>query len=107
MPANNTKVVITGAGAVSPYGAGVAALWDGILAGRGCMHTVLELEALPMVKTKVAATVPEMDFSYIPRRDRRSMSRMALYAYAAAQEALRHAGYEAAPQGLGFLWAPP
>ncbi|WP_428081290.1 beta-ketoacyl-[acyl-carrier-protein] synthase family protein [Candidatus Avelusimicrobium alvi] len=103
MPANNTKVVITGAGAVSPYGAGVAALWDGILAGRGCMHTVPELEALPMVKTKVAATVPEMDFSYIPRRDRRSMSRMALYAYAAAQEALRHAGYEAAPQGLGFF----
>ena len=56
-----------------------------------------------MVKTKVAATVPEIDFSYIPRRDRRSMSKMAKYAYAAAREALQSAGYETAPQGLGFF----
>lgn len=98
-----TKVVITGAGATSPYGAGVKALWEGLKAGRGCMHPVEALQSLPMVKTKVAATVPEMDYSYIPRRDRRSMSRMALYAYAAAKEALLQAGYEKAPQGLGFF----
>lgn len=103
MQKNEPKIVITGAGAVSPYGAGVPALLDGLFSGRGCMHTVPELEVLPMVKTKVAATVPEMDFSYIPRRDRRSMSRMAKYAYAAAKEALLSAGYEAAPQGLGFF----
>lgn len=99
----HTKIVITGAGAISPYGARVTALTDGLFEGRGCTHTVPELEGLPMVKTKVAATVPEMDFSYIPRRDRRSMSRMAKYAYAAAQEALKSAGYETAPQGLGFF----
>lgn len=98
-----TKVVITGAGATSPYGVGVKALWEGLKAGRGCMHLVEALQALPMVKTKVAATVPDMDYSYIPRRDRRSMSRMALYAYAAAKEALLQAGYEKAPQGLGFF----
>jgi len=98
-----TKVVITGAGAVSPYGAGVDALCGGLFEGRGCMHPVPELEALPMVKTKVAATVPAADYSYIPRRDRRSMSLMAKYAYAAAREALQSAGYEAAPQGLGFF----
>lgn len=103
MQKQDTKVVITAAGAVSPYGAGVAALAEGLFEGRGCMHTVPELEALPMVKTKVAATVPEMDFSYIPRRDRRSMSRMAKYAYAAAKEALQAAGYETAPAGLGFF----
>lgn len=97
------KVVITGLGAVSPYGAGVPTLLDSLFTGKGCMHTVPELEALPMVKTKVAATVPEMDFSYIPRRDRRSMSRMAKYAYAAAREALQSAGYETAPQNLGFF----
>lgn len=97
------RVVITGMGAVSPFGAGVEALWNGLAAGTGCMHTVPELEALPMVKTKVAATVPEMDFSYIPRQARRSMSRMAFYAYAAAQEALRQAGYTTPPDGLGFF----
>ena len=98
-----TKVVITGAGATSPYGVGVTALWEGLKAGRGCMHLVEALQSLPMVKTKVAATVPDIDYSYIPRRDRRSMSRMALYAYAAAKEALLQAGYEKAPQGLGFF----
>ena len=100
---SNPKVAITAMGAVSPYGAGVPALLDGLFAGESCCHTVAELEALPMVKTKVAVTVPEMDFSYIPRRDRRSMSRMAKYAYAAAQETLKSAGYDTPPQGLGFF----
>jgi len=51
-----TKVVITGAGATSPYGVGVTALWEGLKAGRGCMHLVEALQSLPMVKTKVAGT---------------------------------------------------
>ncbi len=100
---DSSKVVVTGMGAVSPYGAGCQALLDGLFNSKGCMHPVSELEALSMVKTKVAATVPEMDFSYIPRRDRRSMSRMAKYAYVAAREALVSAGYGIAPENLGFF----
>ena len=84
----HTKVVITGMGAVSPYGNGVAALWNGLVQNKNCMRRVAELEALPMVKTKVAATVPEADYSYIPRKDRCSMGKMGFYAYAAAKEAL-------------------
>ena len=100
---DSNAVVITGMGAVSPYGSGVETLWNGLLTAQNCMHTVKELEALPMVNTKVAATVPQTDYSAIPRKYRRSMSRMGLYAYAAAQEALRQAGYEAAPDKLGFF----
>lgn len=100
---DSNAVVITGMGAVSPYGAGVATLWEGLLSARNCMHTVKELEDLPMVNTKVAATVPPTDYSFIPRKFRRSMSRMGLYAYQAAQEALRQAGYENAPDKLGFF----
>lgn len=100
---DSNTVVITGMGAVSPYGAGVAALWEGLSSRKNCIHTVKELEDLPMVNTKVAATVPETDYSFIPRKHRRSMSRMGLYAYCAAQEALRHAGYETAPEKLGFF----
>lgn len=99
----NPTVVITGTGAVSPYGMGTQPLLEGLFSGKGCMHTVPELEALPMVKTKVAATVPEADYSFIPRRDRRSMSRMAKYAYCAAREALKTAGYDTPPKGLGFF----
>ncbi len=97
------KVVITGMGAVSPYGTGVKPLWEGLASGANCIHTVPELEALPMVNTKVAATVPAMDYSFILRKYRRSMSRMGLYAYCAAQEALHQAGYETAPENLGFF----
>ncbi len=100
---DSNAVVITGMGAVSPYGAGVQTLWEGLLSAKNCIHTVQELEALPMVNTKVAATVPEMDYSFIPRKYRRSMSRMGLYAYCAAQEALKQAGYEIAPEQLGFF----
>ena len=100
---DSNTVVITGMGAVSPYGAGVQTLWEGLLSAQSCMHTVKELEALPMVSTKVAATVPDADYSFIARKYRRGMSRMGLYAYCAAQEALRQAGYEVAPEQLGFF----
>lgn len=100
---DSNTVVITGMGAVSPYGIGVQSLWDGLLSAKNCMHTVKELEALPMVNTKVAATVPDTDYSFIPRKYRRSMSRMGLYAYCAAQEALHQAGYETSPEKLGFF----
>lgn len=97
------SVVITGMGALSPYGRGVGALWDGILHRAPAIHTVPALEALPMVKTKVAATVPELDYSFIPRSARRSMPRMARYAYVCAQEALLQAGYRTPPAHTGFF----
>lgn len=100
---DSNTVVITAMGAISPYGQGVEALWRGLLSSQNCIHTVPELESLEMVNTKVAATVPEADYSFIPRKYRRSMSRMGLYAYCAAQEALKQAGYEAAPDKLGFF----
>lgn len=96
-------VVITGMGAVSPYGPGVQNLWEGLSQGANCMHTVQELNDLPMVNTKVAATVPDADYSFIPRKIRRSMSRMGLYAYLSAKETLQQAGYENAPNHLGFF----
>lgn len=100
---DSNTVVITGMGAVSPYGRGVETFWDGLLNARPCMHTVPELEALPLVQTKVAATVPPEDYSFIARKYRRGMSRMGLYAYCAAQEALKQAGYDQAPAHLGFF----
>jgi len=100
---DETTVVITGMGAVSAYGAGTDTLWNGLSENKNCIRTVAELEAMPMIKTKVAATVPDMDYSFIPRRDRRSMSKMGLYAYVAAKEALSQAGYTVPAQDLGFF----
>ena len=90
-------------GAVSPYGNGANTFYDGLSKQSPCIVRVEELDALPMIKTKLAAKVPALDYSFIARRDRRSMSRMGLYAYAAAQEALHQAGYDKAPENLGFF----
>jgi 3-oxoacyl-[acyl-carrier-protein] synthase II len=97
------RVVITGVGAVSPYGAGVKLLTDSMLEGKSAVTFNAELAANPDILSHVSATVPETDFSYIPRHFRRSMSKMSLYAAAAVREALDTAGFKEAPCGTSLF----
>jgi 3-oxoacyl-[acyl-carrier-protein] synthase II len=92
------RAVITGVGSVSPYGAGANLLSDNILAQKAGINFNEELSKIPDMNSHIAAQVPEMDFSYIPRQFRRSMSNMSLYAAAAVREALTDAGFENAPK---------
>lgn len=89
------RVVITGMGAVSPYGAGVPALLEGLLAGRSAVSSVAGLTAVGGLRTRVAGLVSGVDPQQIPRKFRRSMSNMSVYAYLACEEALRQAGLDA------------
>ena len=70
------RVVITGCGSVSPYGAGVKLLADSMLEGKSAVKFNPELAENPDILSHVSATVPEIDFKYIPRQFRRSMSKM-------------------------------
>ncbi|WP_224984089.1 beta-ketoacyl-[acyl-carrier-protein] synthase family protein [Geomonas agri] len=93
------RVVITGIGAVSPFGRGIDNLMDGLLAGRS---GVVELPALAEIigmRTRVAALVTGVDPMEIPRKFRRSMSSMSVFATLAAQDAVAMAGL--APEQLG------
>ena len=92
------RVVITGVGAVSPYGAGAELLADNMLAGKSSVKFNAELAENPDIMSHVSSTVPEIDFSYIPRHFRRSMSKMSLFAYSAIKEAVNCAGYETVPE---------
>ena len=85
-------VVITGLGAISPYGTGVPALMEGLLAGRSGVCSVPELAMLGGLRTRVAGLVTGIDPKQIPRKFRRSMSNMSVYAYLACEEALKQAG---------------
>jgi 3-oxoacyl-[acyl-carrier-protein] synthase II len=38
------RVVITGLGAVSPFGEGVGVLWDGLCAGRSGIRTITQFD---------------------------------------------------------------
>ena len=82
------RVVITGLGAVSPLGRGVPALMDGLYGGRSAVREVPELDRIGGLRCRVAALVRDVDPKEIPRKDRRSMSAMSIYATLASHEAL-------------------
>ncbi|MEW5908462.1 MAG: beta-ketoacyl-[acyl-carrier-protein] synthase family protein [Thermodesulfobacteriota bacterium] len=86
MPLN--RVVITGMGAVSPYGNGVEILLDSLFSGKNAIQTLPEMEQIKGLKSFVAGIVPEIDSKTIARKYRRTMSKMSIYAALAATEAL-------------------
>ena len=90
------KVLVTGLGAVSPFGPGVKAYWAGVAAGACAIRpvTLIETEGF---RCQVAAEIPDG----VPGSRRRSRAdRLAL---AAAREALDDAGLGAADRSATAL----
>lgn len=86
------RVVITGFGAVSPFGLGVDAFWDALAAGSSAVGVDAGRLGEAGIRSRLCAVVGELPFKEIPRQFRRTMSRMSQYAYFAAREALEMAG---------------
>ncbi len=87
------RVVITGRGAVSPFGAGVQNLVENVWQGRSGVKLMEEWRRIRGLKSYLAAPVPELDSrSELPRSIRRTMGDMALHAAIAAREAVTEAG---------------
>lgn len=86
------RVVITGMGAVSPFGVGVGCLWDNLLAGNSAVEVLDVLSELGGLRSSVAAVVGDIDASAIPRKKRRFMSPMSIYSCIASFEAIESAG---------------
>lgn len=101
-PALN-RVVITGMGAVSPFGPKVKELVDGLWRGDSAVRYHQEMTKVQGLRCLVAAKVVGIDPKQIARKHRRSMSRMSIYATLAAQEALEQAGIGSQECGSGRL----
>jgi 3-oxoacyl-[acyl-carrier-protein] synthase II len=86
------RVVITGMGALSPFGRGVDALMNALLLGESGVRILPELAAIRGIRTRVAALVPGVDPGEIPRKYRRSMSAMSVFAALSAGDAIEQAG---------------
>lgn len=97
------RVVVTGMGSVSPFGRGVDALMDGLRQGRSGVRRVEGIESVKGLRSLIAATAPGIDGKEIPRKFRRSMSRMAIYATLASQEAAAAANVTAETMGSGRM----
>jgi 3-oxoacyl-[acyl-carrier-protein] synthase II len=82
------RVVVTGLGAVSPFGRGMAPLMDGLNGGRSGIGRVDASEKVGGLRCLVGGLVPGIDERAIPRKHRRSMSPMSVYSLLAALEAL-------------------
>jgi 3-oxoacyl-[acyl-carrier-protein] synthase II len=85
---NNRRVVITGTGAVSPFGVGVGCLWENLSAGQSAVKMIPSLKEMGGLRSSVAAIVPEIDVRVIDRKKRRFMSPMSIYSCIAALEAI-------------------
>lgn len=93
MPLN--RVVITGTGAVSPFGLGVSPLVESVWQNRSGVCLMPEWQNIRGMTSHVAAPVPEFNArDLLPRSVRRTMGNMAIYATIAAQEAAKQAGLD-------------
>lgn len=95
---HQTRVVITGLGAVTPIGLDVASCWDSLINGRSGVS--FQPEAIThgfpcQVGGRIPAFKPE---EYLPQREARRMPRFAQLALAAAVQAVRDAGLDMAAE---------
>ncbi len=89
---DSRRVVITGIGAVSCVGNDVQSLWDAVVNGR-CGLGKVERFDLSAYRTQIAGEVKNFDPTlYMTEKEARRMDDFALYAIAAADEAMKNAG---------------
>ncbi len=86
-------VVVTGVGIISPLGNSYKELFAALIAGRSGVRQLPELERVGGLRSRLAATVQGIEPKQIPRKYRRSMSNMSIYAYLASRQALEMAVY--------------
>lgn len=86
------RVVVTGIGVVSPFGRGVENLMGALLTGKSGVVEVPALSEITGMRTRVAALATGVDPMEIPRKFRRSMSSMSIFATLASQDAAAMAG---------------
>lgn len=104
MKMQNSKIVVTGMGAVTPIGIGVDEYWKNLVAGKCGVGKItrFDTEELPV---KIAAEVKDFEAEkYMPKKLTREMDIFMQYGYAAAMEALEDAGEPAAdPERMGIV----
>lgn len=94
------RVVITGLGVVSPIGNDRKAFWESCMQGRsGAVRLDTPWVAETDLSTKIGCPVRDFDpiAAGVPKKNASFMDRTSWYAVAAADEALRDAGFELEP----------
>ncbi len=88
------KVVITGLGAVTPFGSSVATMMKGIQESRSAVHFMDGWNQYKGLKSQVGAPAALINEKKILRQKRRSMSPMSIFSVQASEEAIADAGLD-------------
>ena len=103
MKATNSRLVITGMGAVTPIGIGVQEYWDNLVAGKCGVERITKFDTTEL-PVKIAAEVKNFDAEqFMPKKLTREMDPFMQYGYAAAMEAIEQAGEAAEPERMGIV----
>jgi 3-oxoacyl-[acyl-carrier-protein] synthase II len=90
-PSVMPRALVTGLGAVTPFGVGVPALWEGLLAGRSAVRTIQNFDTSGL-SVRIAGEVPDFrPADHMDPKAAKRMDRFAQFAVAAAREAVDHA----------------
>jgi 3-oxoacyl-[acyl-carrier-protein] synthase II len=99
------RVVVTGLGLVTPLGCGVEPTWSRLLESRSGARRIAEFEVADLA-AQIACFIPRGDGSdgtfnpdqWMEPKEQRKVDDFIIYAMAAAEQALKDAGYEAKTQ---------
>ncbi len=104
----DTKVVITGLGALSPIGNTYETYWNALIEGKSGANPITYFDASSM-KTRFACELKDFDpLAFINRKEARRMDRFTQYAMVVADEAIQHAQLLTPDLDLnrtGVIWA--
>ena len=90
----DTRIVITGVGAISPVGLGARATFDNLVKGVSGVGRVTRFDPSPLA-SQIAGEVTDFDpLDYVDRKMSRRIGRYAQFALAATGEALAQSGLE-------------
>ena len=104
----NRRVVITGLGAVTPFGVGVDKFWNNLLEGKSGVSTIENMDT-SLHTVKIAAEIKDKDFNpedYMDSKEARRMDRYTQFAMVAADEAIKDSGIDEAdidPYRIGVI----
>lgn len=103
MKTTNSRLVITGMGAVTPIGIGVEEYWKNLVAGQCGVEKITKFDTTDL-PVKIAAEVKGFEAEqFMPKKLTREMDPFMQYGYAAAMEAIEQAGEATEPERMGIV----
>jgi 3-oxoacyl-[acyl-carrier-protein] synthase II len=91
---NETRVVVTGIGAITPLGLDMATTWQNLIAGKSGIDRITFFDASAF-DTKIAGEVKGFDpLNYINRKEAHRMDRFTQLAVAASRQAMEQSGLQ-------------